>query len=60
MWSVPNRRRLASHSRMIHDRDPPPWLGPSPIGAKNFVASTTSSRRPAIARPTISSDSPAE
>ena len=35
-------------------------FGSSPIGAKNLVASTTSSRRLAIALPTISSDSPAE
>ena len=35
-------------------------FGSSPIGAWNFVASTTSSRRPASALPTISSDSPAE
>jgi hypothetical protein len=30
------------------------------MGMKNFVASTTSSRRPFSALPTISSDSPAE
>ena len=35
-------------------------FGSLPIGAKNFVATTTSSRRPASALPTISSDSPAE
>jgi hypothetical protein len=33
-------------------------VGSSPIGMKNFVASTTSSRRPRSALPTISSDSP--
>src|SRR3954464_6317806 len=45
---------------MIQRRDPPAMLRSAPIGAKNFVASTMSSRRPAIALATISSDSPAE
>jgi hypothetical protein len=48
---------------MIHRREAPRWLGSSPIGTKNFVASTMSSRREGgvrIALPTISSDSPAE
>ena len=35
-------------------------FGSSPIGPMNFVASTTRSRRSAIALPTICSDSPAE
>ena len=60
MKSVPSRRRLFSTSRMIQRRDPPRMFGSLPIGEKNFVASTTSSRRPSIALPTISSDSPAE
>src|SRR4051812_24587215 len=58
--SVPSRRRLASHSRMIHRRLLPWWLGSSPIVPWNLVARTTSSRRPASALPTISSLSPAE
>src|SRR4051794_35875971 len=45
---------------MIQRRDPPLRLGASPIGMKNFVARTTSSRRPLSAFPTISSDSPDE
>jgi hypothetical protein len=45
---------------MSQRRDRPPRLGPSPIGMYAFVASTTSSRRPASAFPTITSDSPAE
>ena len=45
---------------MIQRRDPPRRFGSSPIGMKNLVASTTSSRRPFSALPTISSDSPAE
>jgi hypothetical protein len=45
---------------MIQRRDAPRWFVSSPIGATNFVASTISSRRPLIAFPTISSDSPAE
>src|SRR5438309_11220880 len=45
---------------MIQRRDAPRWLVSSPIGATNFVASTTSSRRPFSALPTISSDSPDE
>ena len=45
---------------MIQRREPPGWLGSSPIGTKNLVASTTSSRRPFNALPTISSYSPAE
>ena len=39
-------------------RELPLWFGPSPIVPWNFVARTTSSRRPASALPTISSDSP--
>jgi hypothetical protein len=35
-------------------------VGSSPIGPQNFVARTTSSRRPSSALPRISSDSPAE
>ena len=59
--SVPSRRSECSTSSMIQRRDAPPRFGPSPIGAQNFVASTTLSRRPpASALPTISSDSPAE
>src|SRR5579863_2999646 len=45
---------------MIHFREPPLWFGRSSIGMKNFVASTTSSRRPCRASPTISSDTPPE
>ena len=45
---------------MIHRRDDPRWLESSLIGATNLVASTTSSRRPLRALPTISSDSPPE
>jgi hypothetical protein len=44
----------------IQQREPPRRLGSSPIGMENFVARTTSSRRPLSALPTISSDSPAE
>src|SRR3954447_25029630 len=45
---------------MIQRREPPRRLGSSPMGMKNFVARTTSSRRSLRALPTISSDSPAE
>ena len=55
-----NRRRLFSHSRMIQRREPPIMLRSAPMGAKNLVASTMSSRRPTMALATISSDSPAE
>lgn len=41
-------------------RDSPPSFGPSPIGIRTFVDSSTSSRLPSIALPTISSDTPAE
>ncbi len=58
--SVPRRRRLASTSWKIQRRELPLRFGPSPIREWNFVASTTSSRRPASALATISSDSPAE
>ena len=37
---------MFSTSVMIQRREPPRWLGSSPIGTKNLVASTTSSRRP--------------
>src|SRR4051794_6635297 len=60
MWSVPSRRREFSTSRTIQRREPPRELGSSPIGMKNLVARTTSSRRPASASPTISSDTPPE
>src|SRR5215210_1421071 len=45
---------------MIQRRELPYWLGSSPIVPWTFVARTTSSRRPASALPTISSDSPRE
>src|SRR4051794_19735971 len=61
MWSVPSRLSDASTSRTIQRRELPCWFGSSPIAPWNFVASTTSSRRPpASALPTISSDSPRE
>src|SRR6476469_1664430 len=58
MWSVRSRRNEFSTAVMIHRRDPPCWLGSSPIGRLNFVASTTFSRRPRRASPTTSSESP--
>src|SRR3954467_13158674 len=60
MYSVPSRRSESSTARTIQRREPPRRFGSSPIGMKNFVASTTSSRRFFSALPTISSDSPAE
>jgi hypothetical protein len=45
---------------VIQRRELPPLFGPSPNGKWTFVASTTSSRRPRNAFPTISSDSPVE
>ena len=54
------RRRLFSTSCLIQRGDAPCWLLSGPIVATNFVASTTSSRRPFSALPTISSDSPCE
>ena len=60
MWSVPRRRSESSTSRTIQRRLLPERFGPSPIAPWNFVASTTSSRRPASALPTIVSDSPRE
>jgi len=44
----------------IHRRVFPNSFGSSPIFPWTFVASTTLSRRPASALPTISSDSPRE
>src|SRR3954453_23723342 len=58
--SVPSRRSELSISCTIQRRVLPNWLGSSPIGPWTLVASTTSSRRPANALPTISSDSPRE
>jgi hypothetical protein len=58
--SVCRRRSEASHSRMIQRRELPLMLGSLPIEPWTLVATTTSSRRPARAVPTISSDSPAE
>src|SRR5215207_4384896 len=58
--SVSSRRRLLSTSRWIQRRELPRMFGSWPIGACTLVASTRPSRRPAIALPTISSDSPAE
>src|SRR3954447_26206878 len=58
--SVPSRRRLFSTSRTIQRRELPNSFGSSPIGPCTFVASTTLSRLPFRALPTISSDSPRE
>jgi hypothetical protein len=60
MWSVCSRRRLFSTSWTIQRRELPCMLGSGPIEPCAFVASTTLSRRPSSAWPTISSDSPAE
>src|SRR5215207_3016321 len=46
MYSVSRRRSESSIALMIQRREPPRRFGSSPIGMKNFVASTTSSRRP--------------
>ena len=40
-------------------REDPRWLGPAPMALYPLVASTTSSRFFAMARPTISSEAPA-
>src|SRR3954452_14780948 len=58
MWSVSSRRRLSSSARVSQRRERPPRLGSAPIGKKPLVASTTSSRRPFSALPTIRSFSP--
>src|SRR5438067_465265 len=58
MWSVRSLRRLASTSRVIHSLELPRSFGPLPISPWTLVASTTSSRRPSRALPTISSDRP--
>src|SRR4051794_2115478 len=58
--SVCSRRRLFSTSLTIQRRELPNSLGSSPIGPCTLVASTTLSRRPLSALPTISSDSPRE
>jgi hypothetical protein len=60
--SVPSRRRLFSTSVTIQRREPPLRFRvfSSSSGKKTLVASTTSSRRPFRALPTISSDSPVE
>jgi len=55
-----SRRSESSTSRMIQRRELPRWLGSSSIGLCTLVARITSSRRPARAFPTISSDSPWE
>src|SRR3954451_23924304 len=58
--SVPSRRRLLSISLTIQRRELPNSFGSSPIGPCTLVASTTLSRLPFSALPTISSDSPRE
>jgi hypothetical protein len=60
MWSVLSLSRLPSTARRIHRGEAPRWSGPSFMGSPNFVASTTSSRRPGSALPTMTSDSPSE
>ncbi len=58
--SVPSRRRESSHARVIQRRELPWRLGSVPMAAWHLVATMTSSRRPASALATISSDSPRE
>src|SRR3954447_9429771 len=58
--SVCSRRRLLSTSLTIQRRELPNSFGSSPIGPWTLVASTTLSRLPFSALPTISSDSPRE
>ena len=57
MWSTPSRSSDASQALRTYSGRPlmPTQLPSSPRSLPNFVASTTSSRRPAIARPTSSS-----
>ena len=50
----------ASAARMMWCRDSPASFGPSPIGIRAFVATSTSSRAEPSASPRISSLSPAE
>ncbi len=57
MWSVRSRRSEFSTSAVIQRRELPRRLGSSPIAPLTLVASTTLSRRPRRALPTISSDS---
>ena len=57
---MPSRRRLASAPRMMWCRDSPASLGPSPIGIRTLVATSTSSRSAPSAWPRISSDRPLE
>src|SRR5690348_2236310 len=60
MWSVPSRRRLASHARTMWYRDSPPSFGPGPMSPRTFVATSTSSRFLPSASPRICSDRPFE
>ena len=53
---MPSRRRLASQPSIRWWRESPASLGPSPIGMRALVASSTRSRRPTSASPTISSE----
>src|SRR5271166_4728590 len=60
MWSVPRRRRLCSHSVMIHRRELPCALGSLPMTPCTLVASTIDSRsRLERAWPTMTSASTA-
>ena len=61
MWSVPSRRRLFSHSRMIQRRELPAHVGVVAHGAVN-LGGEHDVVAPALDAPwpTISSDSPAE
>jgi hypothetical protein len=57
---VPSRRSAASHASMRRERDEPASLGPSPVGRLALVEISTRSRRPLTARPSTSSEAPAE
>src|SRR4051812_20618807 len=55
---MPSRRRLACTASKIWRRGAPLPRGPRGGGVPNFLASTRSSRRPRMARPTYSSETP--
>ena len=55
-----SRFRLASTAFVMWKRDDPTSFGPSPLRKVPLVEISTRSRRPAIARPRISSDCPCE
>ena len=57
-WCTWYRSMVSTPSRRALRRPRSTTTGPTGITGNSFVARNTSSRRPAIARPTIRSDTP--